>query len=117
SAVEADPSGRVTAESRGPRQVAGVGGQFDFVLAASRSRGGAAIIALPSTSRDGTISRVVARLGAGSAVTTPRYLCDKVVTEFGIAELRGRGEKARANALIAVAHPRFREELERAATS
>src|SRR2546430_9245864 len=108
---------RSTAESLGGRQVAGIGGQFDFVLGASRSRGGASIIALPSTGRDGSVSRIVPRLAAGAAVTTPRFLADWVVTEHGAAKLKGRGERERAAALIAVAHPRFREELERAAAT
>ena len=116
SALEIDLTGQVTAESLGARQVAGIGGQFDFALGASRSRGGASIIAMPSTSRDGESSRIVARLSPGAAVTTPRYLADWVVTEHGAAKLKGRGEAERAAALIAVAHPRFREELERAAT-
>src|SRR5881397_3703403 len=116
SALEVDLSGQVTAESLGPRQVAGIGGQFDFVLGASRSRGGAAVIALPSTGRDGAVSRIVPALQPGAAVTTPRFLADRVVTEFGVAELRGKADSARAGALIAVAHPRFREELERGAT-
>ena len=114
SALEIDLTGQVTAESLGARQVAGIGGQFDFVLGASRSRGGASIIAMPSTGRDGEVSRIVARLGLGAAVTTPRYLADWVVTEHGAAKLRGRSDVERAAALIAVAHPRFREELERA---
>src|SRR5215470_13686668 len=117
SALEIDLTGQVTAESLGPRQVAGIGGQFDFVLGASRSRGGLSVIAMPSTGRDGTVSRIVTRLSAGAAVTTPRYLTDRVVTEFGVAELRGKGDRTRAAALIAVAHPRFREELERGVTS
>src|SRR5712691_901157 len=117
SALEIDLTGQVTAESLGPRQVAGTGGQFDFVLGASRSRGGVSIIAMPATGRDGMVSRIVTRLAAGAAVTTPRYLADRVVTEFGIAELRGKGEKARAAAMIGVAHPKFREELERDVTS
>jgi acetyl-CoA hydrolase len=116
SALEIDLTGQVTAESIGGRQVAGIGGQFDFTLGASRSRGGAAVIALPSTGRDGGVSRIVRRLGPGAAVTTPRFLADWVVTEFGAARLRGLGAGARAAALIAVAHPRFREELERSAT-
>jgi len=116
SALEVDLTGQVTAESVGGRQVAGIGGQFDFVLGARHSRGGAAIIALPSTGRDGSVSRVVARLSAGAAITTPRFLADWVVTEFGAARLKGRGARERAAALIAVAHPRFREELERSAT-
>jgi acyl-CoA hydrolase len=116
SALEIDLTGQVTAESLGGRQVAGIGGQFDFALGASRSIGGASVIALPSTGRDGSVSRIVTRLGAGAAVTTPRFLADWVVTEFGAARLRGLGAEARAAALIAVAHPRFREELERSAT-
>ncbi|MGH7391115.1 MAG: acetyl-CoA hydrolase/transferase family protein [Candidatus Rokuibacteriota bacterium] len=117
SGLEVDLTGQVTAESLGARQVAGIGGQFDFVLGASRSRGGAAIVALPSTGRDGAASRIVARLGPGAAVTAPRFLVDRVVTEHGAAELRGHDERERAAALIAVAHPRFREELERSLTS
>jgi len=113
SALEIDLSGQVTAESLGPRQVAGIGGQFDFVLGASRSRGGAAIIALPATGRDGTVSRIVPRLTHGARVTTPRFLADWIVTEYGAARLRGCGERERARALIAIAHPRFREDLER----
>ena len=117
SALEVDLSGQVTAESLGPRQVAGIGGQFDFVLGASRSRGGASIIALPSTGRAGAVSRIVPRLGAGAAVTNPRFLADWVVTEYGAAELRGQGERGRVRALLAVAHPRFQEELERGASA
>jgi 4-hydroxybutyrate CoA-transferase len=116
SALEIDLTGQVTAESLGGRQVAGIGGQFDFALGASRSRGGASVIALPSTGRDGGVSRIVRRLGSGAAVTTPRVLADWVVTEFGAARLRGLSAGARAATLIAVAHPRFREELERSAT-
>jgi len=117
SALEIDLGGQVTAESLGPRQVAGIGGQFDFVLGASRARGGRAVIALPSTGRDGTVSRIVPRLAAGAAVTTPRFLADWVVTEHGAAHLRGLGERERATALVAVAHPRFREDLERRASA
>jgi 4-hydroxybutyrate CoA-transferase len=117
SALEIDLAGQVTAESLGVRQVAGIGGQFDFVLGASRSAGGAAIIALPSTGRDGAVSRIVPRLTAGAAVTTPRYLADWIVTEHGAARLRGLSDTARATALLAVAHPRFQGELERALTS
>jgi len=117
SALEIDLGGQVTAESLGRRQVAGIGGQFDFVLGASRSAGGAAIIALPSTGRDGAVSRIVPRMAEGAAVTTPRYLADWVVTEHGAARLRGVSDSARATALLAVAHPRFQGELERALTS
>jgi 4-hydroxybutyrate CoA-transferase len=117
SALEIDLTGQVTAESLGPRQVAGIGGQFDFVLGASRAAGGASIIALPSTARDGAVSRIVPRLAHGAAVTTPRYLADWVVTEQGAARLRGLSDTARATALLAVAHPRFQGELERALTT
>ncbi|MBI2544262.1 MAG: acetyl-CoA hydrolase/transferase family protein, partial [Candidatus Rokubacteria bacterium] len=89
SALEVDLSGQVNAESVGARQLAGIGGQFDFVLGAARAPGGAAIIALPSTGKAGQISRIVARLGAGAGVTTPRYLADWVVTEHGEARLTG----------------------------
>jgi acyl-CoA hydrolase len=116
SALEIDLTGQVTAETVGGRQVAGIGGQFDFVLGASRSAGGASIIALPATGRAGAVSRIVPHLGTGAAITTPRFLADWVVTEFGAAELRGRGARERALALTAVAHPQFRDELERVAT-
>ena len=118
SALEIDLTGQVNAESLGTRQVAGIGGQFDFVIGASRVSNGMAIIALPSTGgRDGAVSRIVPRLGAGAVVTTPRYLADWVVTEHGAVRLRGRGVRQRAAALTAVAHPRYRGDLERALTS
>lgn len=117
SALEVDLTGQVTAESLGIQQVAGVGGQFDFALGGSRSRGGMAIVALPSTGRQGTVSRIVDRLSAGAAVTTPRVLADWVVTEYGAARLHGRSARQRALALVGIAHPRFRAELERALTA
>jgi acyl-CoA hydrolase len=113
SALEVDLTGQVNAESAGPRQLAGIGGQFDFVLGASRAPGGLGVIALRSTARSGMPSRIVSRLREGAAVTTPRYLADYVVTEQGVAALRGKSVAERARALIAVAHPTFREELER----
>lgn len=112
SALEVDLTGQVNAESLAARQVAGIGGQFDFTVGASRASGGVSVIALPSTGRGGSISRIAPRLAAGSAVTTPRFLADVVVTEHGTARLRGRGARDRAAALIAIAHPRFRGELE-----
>jgi 4-hydroxybutyrate CoA-transferase len=112
SALEVDLTGQVTAERAGGHRVAGIGGQFDFVLGASLAPGGVSIIALRSTGRDGE-SRIVPRLAPGAPVTTPRYLVDWVVTEHGAARLRGLGERERAAALIAVAHPRFVEELEK----
>jgi 4-hydroxybutyrate CoA-transferase len=112
SAIEIDLTGQVNAEAVGPWQVAGVGGQFDFVMGAALG-GGRSVIALPSTGRRGEVSRIVARLGAGTPVTTPRHLVDCVVTEFGRAELRGLSETQRARELTRIAHPRFREGLER----
>jgi acyl-CoA hydrolase len=114
SAIEVDLTGQVNAESIGDRQVAGVGGQYDFVEGAYWAPGGRSIIALPSTGRGGEVSRIVARLAVGAKVTTPRYLTDCVVTEFGRAELKGRSADQRARALVGIAHPRFRTELERA---
>jgi 4-hydroxybutyrate CoA-transferase len=114
SALEVDLTGQVTAESLGARQVAGIGGQFDFMLGASRSRGGAAIVALPATGREGSASRIVPMLERGAAVTTPRFLVDWVVTEYGAARLAGRSARERAAAMIEIAHPRFRDELARA---
>jgi 4-hydroxybutyrate CoA-transferase len=112
SAIEIDLTGQVNAEALGERQVAGIGGQFDFVAGAALG-GGRSVIALPSTGRGGEISRVVARLGAGVPVTTPRHLVDCVVTEYGRAELRGLSDEQRARELTRLAHPRFREGLER----
>ena len=113
SAIEVDLTGQVNAESVGDRQAAGIGGQFDFVEGAYWAPGGRSVIALPATGRGGELSRIVARLPAGAKVTTPRHLTDCVVTEFGRAELRGRSVAERARALIAIAHPRFRPDLER----
>jgi acyl-CoA hydrolase len=90
-----------------------VGGQFDFAEGAYWAPGGRSVIALPSTGRDGAVSRIVTRLGSGARVTTPRHLTDCVVTEFGRAELRGRSVEQRARALIGLAHPCFRDQLER----
>jgi 4-hydroxybutyrate CoA-transferase len=113
SAIEVDLTGQVNAESIGDRQVAGIGGQFDFVEGAYWAPGGRSVIALPATGRDGQVSRIVGRLGAGAKVTTPRHLTDCIVTEFGRAELRGLSVDQRARALVGLAHPRYRERLER----
>jgi acyl-CoA hydrolase len=113
SALEVDLTGQVNAESVGGRQWTGIGGQFDFVLGASRAPGGLGVIALPSTGRDGAVSRIVSRLGPGARVTGPRYLADVVVTEHGVAVLRGQDDAGRARALLRIAHPVFRETLER----
>jgi acyl-CoA hydrolase len=113
SALEVDLTGQVNAESVGPRQLSGIGGQFDFVLGASRAPAGVSIIALPATAKGGAVSRIVPRLGAGSSVTTPRYLTDWVVTEHGQARLTGLSTAERARALIRIADPKFSDELER----
>ncbi len=113
SAIEVDLFGQVNAESVAGRQMSGIGGQFDYVEAAMYSRGGRSIVALPSTAARGTASRIVRALAPGAPVTTPRFCVDFVVTEYGIADLRGKGIHARATALARIAHPQFREELER----
>jgi acetyl-CoA hydrolase len=114
SALEIDLTGQVNAETAQGRHIGLVGGQMDFVRAATRAPEGRSIIALPSTSRDRRHSRIVARLADG-VVTTPRADADYVVTEHGIAELRGRTLAERARALIAIADPAFRADLEAAA--
>jgi len=92
-------------------QISGVGGSLDYVEAAALSEGGVSIIALPSTTEDGKYSKIVSRLSPGAVVTTPRFCTDYIVTEYGIARLKGKDLRARAEALTAIAHPNFREEL------
>lgn len=111
SALEIDLTGQVNAETAQGRHIGLVGGQMDFVRAAGRAPEGRSIIALPSTSRDRKHSRIVARLADG-VVTTPRAEADCVVTEHGVAELKGRTLAERARALIAIADPAFRSKLE-----
>jgi 4-hydroxybutyrate CoA-transferase len=118
SAIEVDLTGQVCADSIGPRLYSGVGGQMDFVYGAARSKGGKPIIALPSTAtlRDGIrVSRIVAMLKPGAGVTTTRNHIHYVCTEFGVASLYGKTIRQRAQALIEVAHPDFRPELEKKA--
>ena len=117
SAIEVDLTGQVCADSIGTRIYSGVGGQVDFVYGASRSRGGKPIIALPSTAtvKGQLVNRIVAMLKPGAGVVTTRNHVHYVVTEHGIADLYGKSLRQRARALIAVAHPPFREELEKAA--
>lgn len=111
SALQVDLMGQVNAEMIGPIQYSGIGGQVDFVRGASLSRGGKAIIALPSTAAHGKISRIVGELDPGAAVSTSRNDVHYVVTEYGIADLRGKSLRQRAQALIEIAHPAFRETL------
>lgn len=108
SALEVDLTGQINAEQVGRYPVAGVGGQMDFIHGARLSRGGKAIIALPSTARKGTESRIKMKV---SYVTSLKSEIDYVVTEYGIASLFGKSLMERAKELIAVAHPKFREEL------
>lgn len=111
SALQVALDGSINAESIGPRQIAGPGGQPDYAEGAAAARGGIAIHALPATAAGGKLSRIVPRLDAGAIITTPRYLADRVVTEFGVAQLRGRTLAQRAEALTAIAHPDFRAAL------
>lgn len=111
SALEVDLTGQVAADSVGWRFYSGIGGQVDFVRGAAMSRGGRPIIALPATAVGGDVSRIVARLSDGAGVVTSRGDVHFVVTEYGIATLRGRSIRERALELIQVAHPRFREGL------
>jgi 4-hydroxybutyrate CoA-transferase len=111
SALEIDLSGQINAESLNGVQISGVGGQFDFVEGAYFSKGGKSITALTSSAGKGKISRIVASLSQKAVVTTPRYLTDIVVTEYGAAHLRGKSNRQRAEALISIAHPSFRDGL------
>lgn len=115
SAIEIDLTGQLTAESIGYSLFSGSGGQVDFVRGAKRSKGGISIIAMPSTAKEGALSRIVPTLKEGSVVTTGRNEVDYIITEYGIARLRGKTVVERAKALIAIAHPNFRAELEEAA--
>lgn len=113
--TEIDLLGQCASETVAGRYWSGSGGQADFARGAMYSEGGQGFIVLPATARGGTISRIVARLTPGSAVTTLKNTVDKVVTEYGVAELRGRSIRERTKALIGVAHPDFRDELDRSA--
>lgn len=115
SAIAVDLTGQVCSDSLGRDVYSGFGGQLDFIRGAARSQGGRPIIALPSTARDGTVSRIVDALAEGSGVVTTRADVHYVVTEHGVASLHGRSLRERARELIAVAHPDFREELQTAA--
>jgi acyl-CoA hydrolase len=111
SAIEVDLTGQVCAESIGPQFYSGFGGQLDFIRGAARSKYGKPIIALPSTAKGDKVSRIVPRLAHGAGVLTTRGDVHYVVTEYGIAYLHGRTIRQRAEALIQIAHPKFRNEL------
>lgn len=111
SALQVDLSGQVCADSIGTSIYSGVGGQMDFIRGASLSKGGKAIIALPSTAKHGQLSRIVTTLDAGAGVVTTRAHVQYIVTEYGIANLRNKSLRERAKALIEISHPDFRDEL------
>ena len=115
SALEVDLAGQVNAEMIRGTQITGTGGSVDFMRGAASSRGGRSIVALGATAAGGRVSRIVPRLGEGNAPTALRTDVDCVVTEYGVADLRYRPERARAAALAAIAAPEFRAELEAAA--
>lgn len=112
SCVQVDLMGQVASESVGPKQISGIGGQVDFVRGASFSKGGRSILAFPSTAAKGTVSKIVPLLDEGAAVTTSRCDVDYIVTEYGIAHLKGHTLRDRAKSLIAIAHPDFRPALQ-----
>ena len=111
SALQVDLTGQVCSDSIGNQFYSGIGGQVDFLRGASRSKGGKPIIAISSTAKDGAISRIVPMLSPGAGVVTSRGLVRYVVTEYGVAYLHGKTIRQRAQALIDIAHPKFREEL------
>ena len=112
SAIEVDLTGQVVADSIGHRLYSGVGGQMDFIRGAALAPEGRAIIALPSTAAGGTVSRIAVTLHEGAGVVTTRAHVRTVVTEWGVADLFGKSLRERARALIAIAHPDLRDELE-----
>ena len=114
NAIEVDLFTQVASESSGSRQISGTGGQLDFIMGAYRSEGGKGLICINSTfkRKDGTIgSRIVPTLSPGTIVTCPRSIVHYVVTEFGCAQLKAKSTWQRAEALINIAHPDFREQL------
>ena len=111
AAVEVDLFGQVCAESVGTKHMSGSGGQIDYVRGACQSRGGKSFIAFTSTAKGGTISKIKPILAPGAVVTTSKNDVDYIVTEYGVAHLRGRSVGERARQLIAIAHPDFRDEL------
>jgi 4-hydroxybutyrate CoA-transferase len=111
NALQVDLTGQVASGQLGTRVWSGTGGQLAYQLGAFMSRGGRAVTVLPSTAKGGTVSRITAEMPAGQIVTIPRDLADLVVTEHGVADLLNRTQRERANALIEIAHPMFRDAL------
>jgi 4-hydroxybutyrate CoA-transferase len=112
SAIQVDLTGQVCADSIGTQPYSGFGGQVDFIRGAARSKGGKPVIALPSTAKGGSVSRIVPVLDPGAGVVTSRGDTHYIVTEYGIAYLHGKTLRQRAEAMIAIAHPAFRDELQ-----
>jgi 4-hydroxybutyrate CoA-transferase len=115
AAISVDLTGQINGESLGSIPFSGTGGQLAFATGAQLSKGGHFITALPSTAQKGKASRIVPMHESGTVVTVPRTLADIVVTEYGVARLRGKTQRERAEALIAIAHPDFRAELRKEA--
>ena len=115
SALQVDLTGQVCADSIGAQLYSGPGGQVDFIRGAARSKGGLPIVAFLSTAKEDSLSRIVPMLYEGSGVVTTRNDVHYVVTEYGVAHLHGRSVRERAKALINIAHPKFQDELTRAA--
>ena len=111
SCVAVDFYGQVCSESIGPRHLSGSGGQVDYVRGATQSKGGKSFIAFESTTKGGTISKISASLAEGAVVTTSKNDVDYIVTEYGLAHMRGESLSSRVRNLIAIAHPDFRDEL------
>lgn len=114
SAIQVDLLGQIVADMIGPKQYSGVGGQLDFMRGADLSEGGRAIICMPSTAAKGKVSRIVPFISNGAAVSDTRYDAMYIITEYGIADLWGKSTSERAKALIEIAHPDFRADLEEA---
>jgi 4-hydroxybutyrate CoA-transferase len=113
AAIEIDLTGQVCADSMGELPFSGIGGQVDFIRGAARSEGGMPFVCLPATAKSGKLSRIVSRLKPGAGVVTSRGDVHWVVTEFGAVNLHGKNLRQRAELLISIAHPDFREQLAR----
>ena len=115
STIEIDLLGQCCSESMGPKQWSGTGGQVDFFRGVNISKGGKGFVTMPSTAKKGAVSRIVPTLEPGAVVTTNKNDVDHVVTEYGIAKIRGQNARQRALGLIRICHPDFRDELKTAA--
>jgi acyl-CoA hydrolase len=112
SAIEVDLTGQVCSDSMGSSPYSGIGGQVDFLRGAARAKGGLPIITLPSTAKDASVSRIVTTLRPGAGVVTSRGDVHYVITEHGVAYLHGKTIRQRAEAMIAIADPKFQADLE-----